>query len=248
MDLAEFDQMFEVEETNWWYRSRRLLVRRAVEAEMRRRGRRLKILDVACATGMSFRFLDDLGDIRGIDISEETIRLCGRRGIKDIVQCDAMALPFTEGSFDLILALDACEHFEDDRLAMREMARVLKPGGMAVVTVPAFRFLWSPHDDAFHHVRRYTRPELRGKLVESGFKPERVSYYSCFLFPPVWVFRKLRKLLGDKEKSQSDFFMPIPAPAEWCLRGVMATERALMRVMNLPFGVSLFSVVRKAEG
>ena len=107
MDPAEFEQMFQVEETNWWYRSRRFLVRRQVEAEARRLGRRLRILDVACATGMSFRFLSDLGDITGIDISEETIRLCNRRGITNIVRCDAMALPFRENAFDLVLALDA---------------------------------------------------------------------------------------------------------------------------------------------
>jgi SAM-dependent methyltransferase len=247
MDTAEFDQMFEVEETNWWYRSRRLLVRRQVEAEARRLKRRLRILDVACATGMSFRFLSDLGDIRGIDISQETIQLCARRGIHDIVQCDAMDLPFKESSFDLVLALDACEHFEDDRKAIREMERVLVPGGTAIITVPAFMFLWSPHDDSFHHIRRYTRPELEGKIEEAGFAPLRVSYYSFFLMPPVWLFRKIRSTFGDQKTKKSDFFVPIPAPAEFLLRCIMGVERFLMRYANLPFGVSLFSVNRKKD-
>ena len=246
MDTAEFDRMFQVEETNWWYRSRRLLVRRAVEVERRRAGRPLRILDVACATGMSFRFLSDLGKITGIDISSETIHFCGLRGIHDIVQCDAMALPFREGSFDLVLALDACEHFEDDVKAMKEMVRVLRPGGAAVVTVPAFMFLWSPHDDAFHHVRRYTRGELRTKLRGAGFSPERISYYSFFLLPPVYLFRKIRSCGAKGKEKHSDFFVPLPAPVEGSLRGVMAVERFLMRFLNLPFGVSLFSVNRKA--
>lgn len=245
MDPAEFEQMFQVEETNWWYRSRRFLVRRQVEAEVRRVNRRLKILDVACATGMSFRFLSDLGDITGIDISHETIRLCARRGITDIVQCDAMALPFREDSFDLVLALDACEHFEDDRKSMREMYRVLRPGGTVILTVPAFMFLWSPHDDSFHHLRRYTRPELKGKLEESGLKAVRASYYSFFLMPPVYLFRKIRSSFGSRAEKKSDFFVPIPGPAERLLRGVMALERWLMRFFNLPFGVSLFTVSRK---
>jgi len=245
MDKAEFDQMFEVEETNWWYRSRRLLVRRQVEAEAKRIDGKLKILDVACATGMSFRFLSDLGDIRGIDISTETIDYCSRRGINEIVQCDAMDLPFKDNSFDLILALDACEHFEDDQKSLNEMNRVLKPGGASIVTVPAFMFLWSPHDDSFHHIRRYTRPELRSKLIKSGMTPLRVSYYSFFLMPPVWLFRKMRSIFGNKAEKKSDFFVPIPAPAEAILRLIMGIERFIMRIVNLPFGVSLFSVNRK---
>lgn len=245
MDHAEFEQMFQVEESNWWYRSRRLLVRRAVEAEMKRLGRPLRILDVACATGMSFRFLSDLGEITGIDISMETIELCNRRGITDIVRCDAMELPFVEGSFDMVLALDAFEHFDDDRKAMAEMHRVLKPQGKAIVTVPAFMFLWSPHDDSFHHIRRYTRGELGEKLRGVGLNPLRISYYSFFLMPPVYIFRKIRKWFGKQEDKKSDFFVPIPTPAELTLKGIMAVERFLMRFVNLPFGVSLFSVIRK---
>ncbi len=247
MDTAEFDQMYQVEETNWWYRSRRLLVRRQVEAEARKKGRRLRILDVACATGMSFRFLSDLGDITGIDISTETIRLCGLRGITDIVQCDAMALPFQEDAFDLVLALDACEHFEEDRKAMEEMRRVLEPEGLAIVTVPAFMFLWSPHDDSFHHIRRYTRPELDFKLKAAGFDRMRTSYYSFFLLPPVYLFRKIRSTFGNVKEKKSDFFVPIPGPVEALLRGVMAIERFFMRFVNLPFGVSLFSVNRRGN-
>ncbi len=246
MDPAEFEQMFRIEETNWWYRSRRFLVRRQVQALAARFGRPLRILDVACATGMSFRFLSDLGDITGIDISSETIRLCNKRGITDIVQCDAMELPFADGSFDLVLALDACEHFDDDRKSMREMCRVLSSGGTAVVTVPAFMFLWSPHDDSFHHLRRYTRSDLKKKLESAGLQPVKSSYYSFFLMPPVYLFRKIRSFFGNTESKKSDFFMPMPLGAEYILRGVMALERFIMRFIALPFGVSLFTVNRKS--
>jgi SAM-dependent methyltransferase len=202
-------------------------------------------LDVACATGMSFRYLSDLGDIRGIDISKETIRLCNLRGISDIVQCDAMSLPFVDASFDLVLALDACEHFEDDKKAIQEMSRVLRPQGSAILTVPAFMFLWSPHDESFHHIRRYTRPELRAKLKAAGLEPFRLGYYSFFLMPPVYVFRKIRSAFGRPGEKKSDFFVSIPLPVESALKGIMAVERFIMRFVDLPFGVSLFSVNRK---
>ena len=128
---------------------------------------------------------------------------------------------------------------------MEEMHRVLDGGGTAIVTVPAFMFLWSPHDDSFHHIRRYTRPGLNAKLESAGLKTLRTSYYSFFLMPPVYVFRKLRSIFRNGEAKKSDFFVSIPRPAESLLKGIMAFERLLMRFVNLPFGVSLFSVNRK---
>ena len=176
MDSAEFDKMFEVEESNWWYRGRRDLVLGWVERFHRARGP-LRILDIACATGMSFRFLGQYGDVRGIDISEETIRLCRKRGIDRIVRGDAMKLPFRDGSFDAVLALDALEHFDDDRTAITEIRRVARDDALILITVPAYQFLWSDHDEAYHHKRRYTRKELGSKLREQGLSIRKLSYY-----------------------------------------------------------------------
>ena len=240
MDTAEFDKMFEVEETNWWYRGRRHLVTKWVKRRFEERGQKLRILDVACATGMSFRFLSQYGDVRGIDISNETIRLCKTRGIDRIVQCDAMKLPFRDGSFDVILALDALEHFPDDRLAIREIRRVAKPDALVLVTVPAFQFLWSPHDVAYHHFRRYTRRELGTKLKEGGLSLQKLSYYSMSVLPPVFAMRKLRGMAQGKGEAHSDFFLKLPGPIESVLYGIMRTEIGLMDAVSLPFGVSLF--------
>jgi len=247
VNTAEFDRMFAVEETHWWYRGRRALVRAALDRYAPPR-RPLQILDVACATGMSFRFLADYGAIRGIDISDETIRLCGQRGIDRIVKADAMALPFAPGSFDVVLALDAFEHFDDDIAAMRETARVLRPGGVLVATVPAFMALWSPHDEAYQHRRRYRRPQFRERLRAAGFRVERVSYSSMALFLPVWALRRLRALRGggkSHEEATSDFAVPMPRPVEALAGAITSTEVALEKRVNLPFGVSLYAVLRK---
>ena len=245
MNTAEFDRMFAIEETHWWYRGRRALVRHALDTHADGR-RPLKILDVACATGMSFRFLADYGSIRGIDISEETIRLCGQRGIDRIVRADAMSLPFIEGSYDVVLALDAFEHFEDDVSAMAEVFRVLRPGGLLVVTVPAFMALWSPHDEAYHHMRRYRRPQLRERLESVGFVTERMSYTTMSLFLPVWTLRRLRALNPKPaEEAESDFALKLPRPVEWLADVVTRTELAVEKRVDLPFGVSLFGAMRK---
>lgn len=245
MNTAEFDRMFEVEETHWWYRGRRALVRAALD-RYAPADKRLKTLDLACATGMSFRFLADRCDVRGIDISEETIRLCARRGIDRIVRGDALALPFAEASFDLVLALDAFEHFEDDVQAMSEVYRVLEPGGLLVVTVPAFMALWSPHDEAYHHFRRYRRAQLRGRLESVGFDCQRMSYSSMVAFLPVLLMRRLRSLSSaSADEASSDFSVPMPRPAEWLADMITRTEIAVEKRVDLPFGVSLYGVLRK---
>ncbi len=246
MNTAEFDRMFAIEETHWWYRGRRALVRATLERYAPAR-RPLSILDVACATGMSFRFMADFGAIRGVDISDETIHFCGKRGIDRIVQADAMKLPFREGSYDVVLALDAFEHFEDDVAAMRETFRVLRPGGLLVATVPAFMSLWSPHDDAYHHMRRYRRPQFRERLQRAGFSVERVSYTTMTLFAPVFLLRRWRKLTGGDEGAvvTSDFAMAMPRPVDALADLITRAEVALERRVNLPFGVSLLAVLRK---
>jgi ubiquinone/menaquinone biosynthesis C-methylase UbiE len=248
---AEFDRMFAVEETHWWYRGRRALVRAALD-RYAPRNRPLQILDVACATGMSFRFLADYGEIRGIDISDETIHYCSQRGIDRIVKGDAMRLPFAEGSYDVVLALDAFEHFDDDVTAMRETLRVLRPGGLLVATVPAFMSLWSPHDEAYHHKRRYRRPQLRERLQRAGYRVERISYSTATLFLPVFLLRRWRRLReggapgrGEQATVGSDFAVPFPAPVEALAAAITATEVALEKRVDLPFGVSLYGVLRK---
>jgi ubiquinone/menaquinone biosynthesis C-methylase UbiE len=253
VNVEEFDRMFAVEETHWWYRGRRALVRDALDRYAPGR-RPLRLLDVACATGMSFRFLADYGEIRGIDISDETIRLCAQRGIDRIVKGDAVRLPFKDRSFDVVLALDAFEHFDDDIGAMQETHRVLQPGGVLVATVPAFMSLWSPHDDAYHHRRRYRRPQFRERLRQAGFRVERVTYSTMTLFPAVFALRRWRRMRGADDVADSglrsptsDFAVRFPAPVEALAGAITQAEVALQRRVDLPFGVSLCAVLRKAD-
>lgn len=239
MDTAEFDKMFEVEKTNWWYRGRRRLVSGWLARHHAKFGR-LRMLDIATATGMSFENWSRFGDIRGVDISEETIRLCRTRGVDRIVLGDAMRLPFRDQSFDAIMALDALEHFEDDHLAMEEIRRVARPHALILITVPAFMALWSDHDVAYHHHRRYTRKELGSKLEQHGMRLRKLSYYSMTLLPPVYFMRKFRSRKAKGEQAHSDFFLQLPRPVESVLGGIMNSEIGLMNAINLPFGVSLF--------
>jgi SAM-dependent methyltransferase len=163
------------------------------------------------------------------------------------VKGDAMRLPFGAGSFDVVLALDAFEHFEDDVAAMRETLRVLRPGGLLVCTVPAFMALWSPHDEAYHHHRRYRRPLLVERLGAAGYRIERSSYSSMALFLPVLALRRWRRWRGEKpgESPSSDFSVPFPAPVEWLAGAITSAEGSRREEREPPLRRLLLAVARK---
>ncbi len=244
MKFEEFKKMYETEEIHWWYRSRTRIIRDTLRKIYGERND-LKILDLATAVGNNFKNFDTYGDLYGIDISWESIKFCKGRGIDRITRGDAMRLPFKDGAFDLVIALDAFEHFEDDRKAMGEILRVLNHGGYLIATVPALMLLWSAHDEAYHHQRRYAKNELSVKLKETGFDTERITYWTSFLMPSIYLFRKIRRLYGNGEP-RSDFYTELPATLGQFLEGVLALERAVIsKGIPLPAGVSLFCVARK---
>ena len=242
----EFQKMHELEERHWWYRSRTRLVEDAL-SRIYGDGKGLRILDLATACGKNLESFRGRGQVYGIDISRESLRYCRERGGAGIVLADAMRIPFKDGAFDLVLALDALEHLEDDGQALKEVRRVLKEGGRLIATTPALMLLWSTHDEAYHHRRRYTRAELAGKLEAAGFTTERIPYWTSLLMPPVYLFRKVRGL-WKSGKPRSDFYTYLPSLMDRLLGGIQAWERALIaRGIPLPLGVSLFCVARKQE-
>ena len=214
-----------------------------------------RVLDLGCGRGAVLTAVARLlprGHAVGVDLwtadqsgnsPDATRRNLVAEGVRErcaVTTGTMTALPFRDGSFDVILALDALEHFPDDRLAIREIRRVAKPDALVLVTVPAFQFLWSPHDVAYHHFRRYTRGELGTKLKEGGLSLQKLSYYSMTVLPPVFAMRKLRSATQGKGEAHSDFFLKLPGPIESVLYGIMRTEIGLMDAVSLPFGVSLF--------
>ncbi|MDQ3037174.1 MAG: methyltransferase domain-containing protein [Myxococcota bacterium] len=160
----------------------------------------------------------------------------------------AYALPFADASFDAILALDVLEHLERDRDAARELRRVLAPGGVAIVTVPAFAALWSAHDEALDHHRRYRLAEIEAVLRDAGFAIEHASYYNFFLFPLVASARVAERLriaiTGERDgRADADLRVP-PAPLNALFGAVLGAERALAPRVRLPFGVSCLVIAR----
>lgn len=249
LEGIEFEKQFAIEEHHFWFVARRRLVTNALEQSLRtdaRPARERRLLEVSCATGRNLVATRRYARSLGLDLAEEALGFCRRRGV-DVVRADAHRIPLRDRSVDVVLALDALEHLDRDDVALIEIHRVLRPAGVLVVTVPAFPSLWSPHDEAFHHRRRYRRSLLRRRLAEAGLVVERITHWSSFLFPPLFLFRKLRSLIPSSGRTppRSDFFTPVPWPIAGIVDAAYRLEARAVRHVDLPFGVSLLAIARR---
>lgn len=205
-----------------------------------------RILDVGCGTGTMLGYLSRYGRAQGIDADEQAVRFCMERGVRDVQQVTVSTLPFADGTFDLVTILDVLEHIDDDAGTLRELHRVLRPGGLLLVSVPAYRFLWGPQDEISNHKRRYLARELRTRLVEAGFRVRKLSYFNTILFPAIAGIRLLRPYRPGSPNLKSDFTMTRPGPANTLLGGLFGLEAPVVRRMDLPFGVSILALAQKS--
>jgi SAM-dependent methyltransferase len=191
MDEWRYRELYELEDWHWWFRNRR----RFVWGLLRRSGVRPspRILDAGCGTGRNLIEFGSLGDAEGVDFSDDAVAFCHHRGLHGVRNARIEELPFPDRRFDLILATDVIEHLEDDRRALRELRRVAAPGGRLIITVPAYNWIWSQHDESHHHHRRYTLRRLRERALSTGWQPLAGSYYFATMLPAVAVVRALRK-------------------------------------------------------
>lgn len=229
--------------SHWWYKVRRKMILDMVRAHFPGR-HDLKILDVGCGTGGLMNELVSFGEITGVDVSEKALNFCRSRGITNVHVGSGTHIPFPDNSFDLVLTLDVIEHIEDDRAAIAEIHRVLKPGGVSIVFVPAFMFLWGITDILSQHFRRYTKMELEEKLSNGGFHVIRLSYFNTFLFPPIALLRRTVRLFKITMKSENELKLG-NAFIDRIFYGVFRFESMCLRVMNFPFGVSALAVSKK---
>lgn len=241
MRLEELDKMYRLEDTYWWFVGRR----RLVEQLVRRYGvASPRMLDVGCGTGGTMDALGPLGEVWGADISQDALDFCRERGHESVRLCAAEALDFEDASFDLALACDVLEHV-DDVQALREILRVLRPGGIVVATAPAYRFLWSEHDLALSHRRRYERRDLRDRLREAGFEVVKLTYAVSFVFPVVVLFRLLNRARVRRLGTPHTQLLRIPGWLNWLFTLIQDIENWFVIRTGFLFGTSLVAVARK---
>jgi len=235
--------MYEMEESYWWFVARRKLVCEFVDHLLLPDHSRL--LDVGCGTGANLKAFSNTFERVGIDMSSAALDFCKERGLESLVQAKVEKSGLEGNTFDVVTALDMLEHVDDDMAALRELWRVARPGGFLLITVPAFGFLWSEHDEALHHRRRYTAAELESKLVASGFHVLRISYFLASLFVPVLAFRIVQNLTKRGIEPQATH-VSLPPWANAVIVRLLDWERKVLRLVDkLPFGVSIIALAVK---
>jgi SAM-dependent methyltransferase len=237
--------MDEVEGSHWWFVGRRAILEsflrsivsrlKADELEPRR------ILDVGCGTGANLEMLSQFGQAQGVDVSDDALEFCRRKGL-NAQKGLAETLPFEDESFDITTALDVVEHLDDDIAGLREMYRVTRKGGYSLVFVPAFMWLWGVQDDISNHRIRYTKKQIVERLKQAGFKVERATYANWTFFLPILAGRTLMKITGIKPESENNVNV---SALNGLFGKIFASERLWLKNFNFPVGVSIVIVASR---
>lgn len=250
MKTGEYAAMYAVEDSHWWYAGMRRVAGELLRARLvclkGGRSGTLNILDAGCGTGGNAAYLQEYGRVWGMDLSAEALRFARRRPGLTLARGSVDRLPFSDGSFDLVLSNDVlCHlHVADDERAVAEFARVLRPGGVIYLQLPAFDRLRSHHDAAVYTRHRYTDLEVRGLLHRAGLRVRRLTYANALLFPAAAAWRLLHKAGNPEEAERSDV-RPVQPLVNAALRTALSLEAPVIRRRNLPFGLSVIGVAEK---
>ena len=246
MEKAEYQRNYELEQSYWWFAGVRAMVR-CLLAASGASGRLGRVLDVGCGTGALIDELKGRSDsIRGVDFSPEALRFCARRGLKCVVLADAREVPFSDASFDIVTAIGLIEHLEDDDGFLAEMHRLVRPGGLLVLLTSSFPWLWSMHDVANQHHRRYYLRPLRARVETAGFKTVRFSHMNFLLFPLLAPALVAHRWIVGLQSDHPERILPQPPRfVNAMLTGILRIEAVLMRRLTLPWGVSMIGSFRR---
>lgn len=232
--------------SHWWYLARSELLKHALK-NFFVESQNLKILDLASACGNNFSICSNYGKTFCVDISWHAINFCKQKNITTVIQGDAERLAFKTGTFDVVLVLDVFEHLKDDVSSLKEITRVLKENGKLIFNTPAFMFLFSYHDVALSHRRRYVPHDLKKKMDSANLQVKFITYWSFFIFPVILIIRRFSNYRKkNDEEILSDFYRKIPPFIEIILRFLSKIELFFIkRNISLPFGISLFGLAQK---
>jgi SAM-dependent methyltransferase len=242
MDAEAYKEMIELQEEHWWFVARRDVIKSVINMQVPQ-GSTSKILEIGCGVGGNVGLLSQSGQYRGIDMHKPAIDYCSEKYPQFEFQCtrvEDIPQEFNSNKFDSIYLLDVLEHIDDQVAILKSAQNYLTPSGKILVTVPAFEFLWSPHDDFVHHVRRYTKAGLKKVLEDSGYRVERISYFNSILFPLALIQRLGMRLLNRK---LSTHLSTPPTVVNWLFKVTFAQEAWILKRTNLPVGLSIIAVV-----
>ena len=237
MERIVYQQMAELDDRHWWYRARRKILAELIRREVHPAAD-ARILEIGCGTGHNLAMLSGFGHVDGLELDDEAAALSEKRLGRVIIRSPLPELDGVSNDYDLIGAFDVIEHIDDDHAALAAIATRLKPGGKFMMTVPAHPWMWTAHDVANHHKRRYSKRSLRALVEGSPLRLDKIGYFNSLLFPLAIVERAASKLRG---KDDGNVSLP-PRPLNNLFEAVFASERYLVGRLPLPPGLSLFAV------
>jgi SAM-dependent methyltransferase len=242
MTHDEMQAMLSSDEEHWWYRGRRRLLR--AELDRLPLPRDARLLDAGCGSGRTLDELARYGRVSGIDLSEDAVAAAHARGHDDVHVARVEELPFEDGTFDVVTCLDVIEHTPDDRATLAELLRVTRPGGLLLVTVPAYQALWSQHDEANLHFRRYDSASLSAAARGAGWSVVSDTHFNGLLLAPAAAVRLAQRRRRGHPQSDLDL---TPSALNGVLELPLRLESRLVAAgTRLPAGLSLLAVLRRA--
>lgn len=244
MERVVYEELAALDENAWWwFVGRRKIIEATLKRHLAARSTSRRVLDAGCGSGGNLDMLQQFGEVTGVEPGPIAVEAARKRcpSARVILGEVPQAIPPNE-TFDLIGLFDVLEHIEHSVEALRGLRGVLAPNGELVITVPAFPFLWSKHDEANHHFRRYTLSSLTAELDAAGYDVTFHTHYNLALFPPIAAVRLLRKVLPSKESDNHAALSSGLANA--ILTRTFAAERHLVSRLRIPFGVSLLALAR----
>ena len=240
MNPGAYTEMQELEDSHWWFTARRQIISDFIAQSS---SAPCKILEVGCGTGGNLSMLSQFGELKAFEMNPDALAMANQKGVKGATltlgRCPDQ-MPYQGEKFDLICMFDVLEHIKNDSLALIELKKYLSPGGKMFIAVPAYQWLFGPHDQFRQHERRYSMASLKKVIEQSGLHIQRMSYFNTLLFPLALVSRLLDRLIHTKEQNKVSNPNPL---INQILRNTFAAERHLLRIGNLPMGLSLICVL-----
>ena len=244
MEQESYNEMHDNEDTHWWFVARRLILKKVLDQYFR--DKKLgKVLELGCGSGGNIGMLQTYGNMFAMELDDGARKMANSRNICNVKKGKLPNdIPFDD-NFDLICMLDVLEHIDDDLATLQSVRDKLNPKGTLLITVPAYKFLWSNHDVVSHHKRRYTKKHLIDIVSKSGLNIQYSTYFNTFLFPVIAAVRIMNKILG--KNSGSDVKMS-SSFVNSLLKKIFSSEQAFLPTTSFPFGVSILLIAEKAGG